>query len=248
MDGHFVAAPEIHQIGEKYYLGPPGTITTTSSRTSRGGTTCDQSDAAARGGSPDRALQAAGPELDFCLGPGIWDIIDGTLYQEDGTTYMVFVHEWTQIIDGTMDTCRSRRTSRAGPRSRRPSSAPSEAAWAKEMNSIGEATFGLKMPGWVTDGPQLFRTRTAGWECCGSSWGDRGMPRASPTPPPEASGAWVQEKEASWATTPGTASCPDVRRDAALHCPPRRSKDRASPDLAGPTTRGTSCGSRQTRS
>ena len=32
-----------------------------------------------------------------------WDIIDGTLYQEDGTTYMVFVHEWTQIIDDSGD-------------------------------------------------------------------------------------------------------------------------------------------------
>jgi len=32
----------------------------------------------------------------------VLDIIDGTLYQEDGTTYMVFVHEWTQIIDGTI--------------------------------------------------------------------------------------------------------------------------------------------------
>ena len=36
----------------------------------------------------------------------------------------------------------------------------SEAPWSKEMNSIGEATFGLKMPGWATDGPQLFKTRT----------------------------------------------------------------------------------------
>ena len=42
-------------------------------------------------------------EYDFCLGPEDWDIIDGTLYEEDGVIYHVFVHEWTQIIDGTMD-------------------------------------------------------------------------------------------------------------------------------------------------
>jgi hypothetical protein len=37
------------------------------------------------------------PEFDFCLGPGT-----GTSSAAPGTTYMVFVHEWTQIIDGTM--------------------------------------------------------------------------------------------------------------------------------------------------
>ena len=30
----------------------------------------------------------------------------------------------------------------------------------KEMNGLGEATFGRKLPGWVTDGPQMFRTQT----------------------------------------------------------------------------------------
>jgi hypothetical protein len=35
-----------------------------------------------------------------------------------------------------------------------------EARWSKQMNSIGEATFGLKTPAWGTDGPQSFRTLT----------------------------------------------------------------------------------------
>jgi len=66
---------------------------------------------------------------------GDLDIIDGTLYQEDGTTYMVFVHEWTQIIDGTMaymplSKDLTRRTAEPTTIFR-----ASEAPWSKEMNS-----------------------------------------------------------------------------------------------------------------
>ena len=39
-----------------------------------------------------------------------------------------------------------------------------------EMNSLGEATFGRKFPGWVTDGPQMFRTQTGKLEMLWSGW------------------------------------------------------------------------------
>jgi hypothetical protein len=74
---------------------------------------------------------------------------------------MIFVHEWTQIIDGTMDYIEL-----APDLSYTVSEKPitmfraTEAPWVTEMNDSGEATFGLKMPGWVTDGPQMFRTQT----------------------------------------------------------------------------------------
>ncbi len=35
--------------------------------------------------------------------PTDWMALDGTLFVEDGTPYMVFCHEWVQLIDGTMD-------------------------------------------------------------------------------------------------------------------------------------------------
>ncbi len=35
--------------------------------------------------------------------PSDWSVLDGTLYVEDGVPYMVFCHEWTQIVDGTME-------------------------------------------------------------------------------------------------------------------------------------------------
>ena len=146
--------------------------------------------------SPDGPFKPLVRELDYCLGPGDWDIIDGTLYQEDGTTYMVFVHEWTQIIDGTMaymplSADLTRRTAEPTTIFR-----ASEAPWSKEMNSIGEATFGLKMPGWVTDGPQLFRTRTGKLGMLWSSWGEhRYAQGVAYSTSGSIHGPWVQEKE-----------------------------------------------------
>ena len=161
MYGYFLAASEIHHIGDKYYLAGTwndhGHLIENIPRRYNVPTNQTQLLVA---DSPEGPFKPLVPQFDFCLGPGDWDIIDGTLYQEDGTTYMVFVHEWTQIIDGTMDYMPlskdlTRRTAEPTTIFR-----ASEAPWAKEMNSIGEATFGLKMPGWVTDGPQLFRTQT----------------------------------------------------------------------------------------
>jgi hypothetical protein len=198
MDGHFVAAAEIHHIGCRYYLA---------------GTWNDHNhlieNVPRRYNVPTNQTQLLvadshdGPftplvrELDFCLGPGDWDIIDGTLYQEDGTTHMVFVHEWTQIIDGTiaympLSKDLTRRTAEPVTLFR-----ASEAPWSKEMNSIGEATFGLKMPGWVTDGPQLFRTQTGRLGMLWSSWGEhRYVQGVAYSTSGSIKGPWVQEKEA----------------------------------------------------
>ncbi|MEJ2596417.1 MAG: glycoside hydrolase family 43 protein [bacterium] len=198
MDSLWVAAAEIHQFGDRYYLaGTWSDHTTLIEAVPR------------RYNVPRNQTQLLvsdnieGPytplvqEYDFCLGPEDWDIIDGTLYEEDGVIYHVFVHEWTQIIDGTMDYFPlsgdlTHRTSEPVTIFR-----ASEAPWSKEMNSIGEATFGMKMPGWVTDGPQLFRTGTGTLGMLWSSWGENRYAQgiaysASGT----IAGPWVQEEEA----------------------------------------------------
>jgi hypothetical protein len=172
MDGLFVAAAEIHRIGNKYYYA--GTWSDHSAlieavprryNVPRNQTQLLVADSP---GGPYKPL-VADPE--FCLGPEDWDIIDGTLYEENGAAYLVFVHEWTQLIDGTMDFIPlskdlTHRTAEPATLFR-----ASEASWSKEMNSIGEATFGMKMPGWVTDGPQMFRTKTGKLGMLWSTWG-----------------------------------------------------------------------------
>ncbi|MGB2312478.1 MAG: hypothetical protein ACPH4K_03555, partial [Flavobacteriaceae bacterium] len=35
--------------------------------------------------------------------PENWMALDGTLYVEDNKPYMIFCHEWVEIVDGSMD-------------------------------------------------------------------------------------------------------------------------------------------------
>ncbi len=195
----FVAAAEIHKIGKYYYYA---------------GTWSDHGDLIEaiplRYNVPHnqtyllRSEKVEGPYKPFAIDPNYdyqpheWDCIDGTLYEEDGHIYMIFVHEWTQIIDGTMDYIELskdlRQTISPWPVTMfRASAAP----FCREMNSIGEATFGLKMPGWVTDGPQMFRTQTGKLGMLWSTWGEgRYLQGICYSESGKIQGPWIQEKEA----------------------------------------------------
>jgi hypothetical protein len=198
MDGHWVAAAEIHHIGNKYYYA--GTWSDHSHlieyvprryNVPRNQTQLLVAD------TPEGPFKPLVTDLEFCLGPVDWDIIDGTLYTENDTTYLVFVHEWTQLIDGTMaymplSKDLTHRTAEPTTIFR-----ASEADWSKEMNSLGEATFGLKMPGWVTDGPEMFRTKTGTLGMLWASWGEhRYAQGVAYSTSGSIRGPWVQEKEA----------------------------------------------------
>ncbi len=194
----FAAAAEIHKIGDYYYYA---------------GTWSDHSDliqqVPRRYNVPHnqtyllRSKNPEGPYTSFAITPGYdyqpreWDCIDGTLYEEDGKIYMVFVHEWTQLIDGTMDYIEL-----APDLSYTVSPRPvtmfraSESPCCGEMNSLGEATFGLKMPGWVTDGPQMFRTQTGRLGMLWSTWGEgRYLQAVCYSESGKIAGPWVQESE-----------------------------------------------------
>lgn len=195
----FAAAAEIHKIGKYYYYA---------------GTWSDHGDLIQaiplRYNVPHnqtyllRSEKVEGPYKPFAIDPNYdyqpreWDCIDGTLYEEDGHIYMIFVHEWTQIIDGTMDYIELsqdlRQTISPWPTTMfRASAAP----FCREMNSIGEATFGLKMPGWVTDGPQMFRTQTGKLGMLWSTWGEgRYLQGICYSESGKIQGPWVQEPEA----------------------------------------------------
>ena len=193
----FAAAAEIHKVGDYYYYA---------------GTWSDHGDlieqVPRRYNVPHnqtyllRSENVEGPYVPFSVTPGYdyqpreWDCIDGTLYEEDGRIYMVFVHEWTQIIDGTMDYIEL-----SSDLTHTISDHPvtlfraSEAPYCGEMNSLGEATFGLKMPGWVTDGPQLFRTQTGRLGMLWSTWGkERYLQAVCYSESGTIDGPWIQNE------------------------------------------------------
>ena len=81
-------APEVYKIGEEYFMsasfkGNEGLhgVGILSSKSPLGPFT---------------------PHSEMPITPKNWAAIDGTLYFEDGKPYMIFVHEWSQIGDGTM--------------------------------------------------------------------------------------------------------------------------------------------------
>ena len=194
----FAAAAEIHKIGNYYYYA---------------GTWSDHSEiiqqVPRRYNVPHnqtyllRSESPEGPFVPFSITPGYdyqpyeWDCIDGTLYEEDGHIYMIFVHEWTQLIDGTMDYIElskdlTQTISEWPVTMFRASEAPS----CGEMNGLGEATFGMKMPGWVTDGPQMFRTQTGKLGMLWSTWGkERYLQEVCYSESGTIAGPWVQEPE-----------------------------------------------------
>lgn len=82
-------APEVHEYRGKYYM-----LATFTQENGLRGTYSLVSD------SP---LGPFVPHSNGALTPTDWECLDGTLHvDEDGTPYLVFCHEHTQIIDGTV--------------------------------------------------------------------------------------------------------------------------------------------------
>ena len=143
-------APEVHKYLDKYYM-----FATFTRENGIKGT---------------YSLVSASPTGPFvpnsttALTPKDWEALDGTLYVEDGIPYMVFCHEWTQIGDGQICSVRL-------------SEDLSEAVGAAVVlfkASDMPCTTDLKVKGYVTDGPFLYRNEAGKLLMIWSSFDDRG--------------------------------------------------------------------------
>jgi len=107
-DATMVWAPEVHEFRGAFYLF----VTLTSRRElpqEKPVRSADWPAMYVRGTHIYRADKPTGPFQRLREGPHTpahWMALDGTLYVEDGVPYMVFCHEWVQMIDGTMDAVR----------------------------------------------------------------------------------------------------------------------------------------------
>ena len=81
-------APEVHKYKGSYYI-----LATFTRENGLRGTFALKSD------SPMGPFK---PHSNGPLTPAEWECLDGTLYIEEGKPYLVFCHEHTQIIDGTV--------------------------------------------------------------------------------------------------------------------------------------------------
>jgi beta-xylosidase len=194
---NFVAAAEIHKVNGKYYyaatFGDRKELVDVVPRrynVYRHQTMILESDKA------EGPFKLKNPDPNYDYLPHSWDIIDGTIYVENGQPYMVFVHEWMQTFDGTIEYVK------LSPDLTKTISEPvmlfraTESPCPLEMVGNGEMTYGLKIPGWVTDGPQLFRTKTGKLGMLWASWGaKRYLECVAYSQSGTIDGPWIQEEK-----------------------------------------------------
>lgn len=81
--------------------------------------------------------------------------LDGTLWVEDGTPYMIYCHEWVETLDGEMDVVALKKDLSATVGEHQRLFCASAAEW-----STGGGTAFEGMKSYVTDGCFLYRTKT----------------------------------------------------------------------------------------
>ena len=162
---NMVWAPEMHENNGKYYLF----VTLTSSEIHENMTKPKGEENWAphykRGTQIFVADSPLGPFKAFENKPHTpesWMALDGTLYVEDDVPYMIFCHEWVEIIDGSINYIQ------LTPDLSKPVGNPqkmfnaSEAKWSTNKNSK------------VTDGCFLYRTKSDKLLMIWSSFGTKG--------------------------------------------------------------------------
>ena len=151
-------APEVHRYRDAYYM----------LATFKG-------EGRERGTQILKSRSPKGPFLPHSNGPVTppdWSCLDGTLYIENGTPYMIFCHEWSQIYDGQMCLVELSPDLRCAVGEPRVLFSASEAPWVKEVTTPDG------QHGFVTDGPYLYRTKGGKLLMLWSSFDEKGYVQA----------------------------------------------------------------------
>lgn len=92
--------------------------------------------------------------VDKPVPPSDFMTLDGTFYMEDGVPYMVYAHEWQQIWDGTMEAVRMKQNLSAADGTPFQLFKASDAPWLAGRKEVVHTP-----QNYVTDGPEMYRTR-----------------------------------------------------------------------------------------
>jgi arabinan endo-1,5-alpha-L-arabinosidase len=106
--------------------------------------------------------------------PSDWECLDGTLHVDaNGDPWIVFCHEWTQVMNGTICAMRLTRDLKAAAGRPVYLFSASEAPWVRRSDwpeTEGRHSF----PTYITDGPFLYRTSNGTLLMLWSSFGSEG--------------------------------------------------------------------------
>jgi len=170
---HGVWAPEVHLYNGRYYLF--ATFTNEADTISVRAEGCA---VVLRGTQVLVADAPSGPFVPFDLSkpltPADWMSLDGTLWIEDGKPWMVFCHEWIQVDEGTFE--RVELTTDLSAFAGTPATMfkTNDAPWVRRMDRLGKKYKGISLPGYVSDGPFIYRLTSGELICLTSSFGDNG--------------------------------------------------------------------------
>ena len=103
----------------------------------------------------DSLLGPFRPISDKPIPPSDYMSLDGTLYIEDGKPYMVYAHEWIQLVDGNMEAIQMTPDLSAAVGSPFYLFKASDSPWLGNRHE----TVNAPHP-YVTDGPELYRSRS----------------------------------------------------------------------------------------
>lgn len=149
-----VWAPEVHEYKGKYYLFATLNSDIKWKKSQKG-----WPDYTFRGTQIFYSESPEGPFLPFSLTPHTpMDrmALDGTLWEEEGIPYMIYCHEWVQIVDGTMELVQLAQDLSAPVGNSMTLFCASAADWS--TGSVHEGAFPLTS--YVTDGCFLYRTKS----------------------------------------------------------------------------------------
>jgi len=135
-------APEVYCYGQKVYMF--ATMKKSGKGSFRGVVVLES-----ESGRPE------GPFVPISRGPitpSNWSCLDGTLYVENNTPYMVFCHEWTQLGDGKI-CCMELSKDLRSAKSPVTLFSASQAPWSKNLVSSSSS----HQLNFITDGPYLHR-------------------------------------------------------------------------------------------
>ncbi len=180
-------AAEVHNYKGKYYL------ITTSDDGKQAGKNILGNDYPHRASQIYVAESPRGPFRDFTGNkphtPWDWPSLDGTLWVEGGVPYLVFCHEWTQIMNGTMEAVRLPKNLGVPEKTPFTLFTGFDAPYITDPQPDPRKSY-------VTDGCFLFRTKTGRLGMIWSSWkGKDYVLMAAYSESGKLKGPWIQDKE-----------------------------------------------------
>ncbi len=161
-------APEVHPYLGKYYLFV--TLTSKDLLATPEGRPQNRK----RGTEILVADRPEGPFRSFADPPQTphdWMSLDGTLFVESGSPYLVFCHEWIQITDGSMEYVPLKRDLSGTVGSPVTLFHATDAPWTRCRGDLGELFEGKRYHASITDGPWFYRTRNGRLLMLWSSYG-----------------------------------------------------------------------------